>query len=139
VSGRFFLDEKIKKSSKIMLHVKALKPPIKTLSYRRRIFGSTVENRQEARSIEKSLESVSLIIENLLVSDSQDIEEEINDLEDLEMYLMLKRFNLTRVADNFYQPLPRIQNKNLKIDDITDANIADTFRFRSKLQLRRFI
>jgi hypothetical protein len=34
-----------------MLHVKALKPPIITLSYHRRIFVSTLENRKEARSI----------------------------------------------------------------------------------------
>ena len=116
-----------------------LKQRIKELSVRRRTFGETALDRVHAKEIEKMLISVQQIKNNLLTNYSSDLDEDLEDLDELEMLLLLRYYDVKYTTPGSYDPLPRLTNRHLTIAALSTLNvdIPVTFRFRNADQLHR--
>jgi len=116
------------------------KRKIKELSFYRRSYGITSNERMEVESLLKDLKEVSDLIEMIEDGDvDSDDEEDLEILDFLEMKLLGKIDILSTEDPACSLPLPKIINRHVQISDFSDSEVVELFRFRGKDQLWRLL
>lgn len=140
-SGQLLTESCLKNKTKrqVLKMADILKKKIKELSVRRRTFGETALDRVQAQEIEEALLSVSQLQNILLASEIDEYDDDLEDLDDFERYLLQKYYDIKFAHPAAFDPLPRIQIRHLTIAGLVTLNVDVClhFRFRDIEQLGR--